>query len=174
MNRPGWLDSDRFDIEARPAAPVAYEICVQMVQSLLADRFGLRIHRETRQLPIFTLLVATNGHKLNKMPDDAPNGAEIMETNNGRIVTKGSTMAQLVSLLAMTGELENFVRDGTGLDGQYRFTLEWMPERLAAQGTVGPTLFTALQERLGLRLQTGRGPVNVVVIDRIDRVATEN
>ena len=82
-------------------------------------------------------------------------------------------MAQLASLLASTGELESLVVDHTGLDGNYQFTLKWSPDSRAAGASDAPSLFVALQEQLGLKLEATKGPVKVLVIDHIEKVPRE-
>ena len=173
--RPSWLTTERFDIEAKAGAPVAYERCQQMMQTLLADRFGLALHRETRQLPIYRLVLARNGPKgLHKPDAGAPLGIKTFLTGSkGQIDTWAISMAQLAGMLARTGELENMVVDGTGLDGNYQFTLEWSHDSGAADATAGPSLFVALQEQLGLKLEATKGPVEVLVIDHIEKTPRE-
>jgi uncharacterized protein (TIGR03435 family) len=172
LGRPNWFDSERFDIEARPAAPATYEQCKLMVRTLLAERFGLTAHRETREAPVFFLTVAKNGPKLRT--GEQNKGARIMDTSRGRIVSAGVSMAFLARLLSYAGEIEKMVIDSTGLSGYYEFELNWAPQGLTPDGTSGTSIFTALQEQLGLKLEAGRGPVEVLVIDHINRQPTEN
>jgi len=169
LARPGWLTSERFDIDARPGSRVGYDDCKRMLQSLLAERFKLALHPETRQLPIYKLVVGRNGPKLHKVDADAPLGIKTFDTNKGQLITRGTSMPQLAGMLAMTGELENLVVDGTGLDGYYEFTLEWAPSSVPAEVSPGPSLFTALQEQLGLKLEATKGPVETLVIDHVER-----
>jgi uncharacterized protein (TIGR03435 family) len=103
----------------------------------------------------------------------APLGIKTFDTIKGQLSTRGTSMQQLVGMLAMTGELDNLVVDGTGLDGYYEFTLEWTPPGREADAASGPSLFAALEEQLGLKLEPGKGPVEVLVIDHIERVPTE-
>lgn len=175
LGRPAWLTSERFDIEARPGSPVKSDECKMMLQTLLADRFKLALHRETRQMPVYKLVVGKSGPKLHKVDADAPLGIKTFSTSKAELITRGSSMQQLAGMLAITGELENLVVDGTGLDGNYEFTLQWTPASQAADAaTPGPSLSTALQEQLGLKLEAGKGPVEVLMIDRIERKPTEN
>jgi uncharacterized protein (TIGR03435 family) len=174
IGRPAWLNSDRFDIEAKPESRVARDQCQAMLRQLLADRFQLVTHRETRQLPVYRLLVARNGPKLRKVDPGAPLGIRQFSNSTGLIDTRGTSMPQLAGMLAMTGEVENLVQDGTGLEGYFEFVLKWSPPGAAAEFATGPTLFTALQEQLGLRLEAGKGNVEVLVIDRIQKAPTGN
>jgi len=169
LGRPNWLGSERFDIEAKPGSRIGPDDCKLMVQSFLADRCKLMLHSETRQLPIYKLAAGRNGPKLHKVDADAPLGAKVFDTSRGQLITRGTSMSQLAAMLAITGELENLVVEGTGLDGYYEFSLEWTPSILAADAAPGPSLFTALQEQLGLKLEAGKGPVSVLVIDHVEK-----
>jgi uncharacterized protein (TIGR03435 family) len=171
---PAWLTSERFDIEAKPAAPVTRDECNLMVRELLAERFQLAIHKEVRQLPVYRLMVAKNGPKMRKVQPGAPLGIKTFSTTSGQLSTRGNSMAQLAGMLAITGELENQVIDATGLEGSYEFTLEWAPGPASPDANPGPSLFTALQEQLGLRLEAGKGDVEVMVVDRVNKVPTGN
>jgi uncharacterized protein (TIGR03435 family) len=174
LGQPGWLTSERFDIAAKPQSPVGYKECQLMLQTLLAERFKLAIHSETRQLSVYKLVVAKNGPRVHKVDVDPHIGVKTFSTSVAQLVTTGSSMSQLAGMLASTPELDNLVVDRTGLDGYYEFTLEWTPESRSADGTPGPSLFLALQEQLGLKVEAGKGPVQVFVIDRIEKVPSEN
>jgi len=114
---PAWLNSERFDIEAKPESRVARDQCQLMLRQLLADRFHLVTHRETRQLPVYRLLIARSGPKLRKVEPGAPLGIRQFSNSTGLIDTRGTSMPQLAGMLAMTGEVENLVQDATGLEG---------------------------------------------------------
>ncbi len=172
--RPSWFGSEKFDIRARSESRVNYQQCVLMMQALLTERFGLRLHRETRQMSVFRLVIAKGGAKLRKIPDGAPIGVKTFNTNTGRLDTRGSSMQQLARMLAVTGELESLVIDATGLDGAYEFTLEWTPPSIPPDASQLPGLLTALQQQLGLKLESGKGPVEVLVIDHVQKKPTEN
>jgi uncharacterized protein (TIGR03435 family) len=169
LARPNWLASERFDIEAKSGSRNGHDDCKLMVQALLADRCKLLLHAETRQLPVYKLVEGRSGPKLHKVAADAPLGAKIFDISRGQLITRGTSMSQLAEMLAMTGELENLVVDGTGLEGYYEFALEWTPSALAADATPGPSLFTALQEQLGLKLESQKGPVEIFVIDHVEK-----
>jgi len=175
VGRPSWLSTERFDIEAKAASRAGYDECKVMLQHLLEDRFKLQTHREVRQLPVYRLTVARNGPKLRKLQPDAQQGVKTFNTMAGELSVYATSMPQLVRMLSMTGELDNQVLDSTGLDGIYEFTLKWTPAAMAGPDSPeGPSLFTALQEQLGLRLEAGRGDVEVLVIDHVEKVPTEN
>jgi uncharacterized protein (TIGR03435 family) len=174
---PAWLGSARWDIEAKagdaldvrknydPAA--AREQKRKMVQSLLAERFGLTVHRETRTLPLYNLVLAKGGAKF---LDAKADGAKY-DRSNGRLELRGgdNTVAVLAEELAEV--LGRVVVDKTGIQGGYKIDLTWTPDDRApsAPGASvadsGPSIFTALQEQLGLKLKSTKGPAEVLVID---------
>jgi uncharacterized protein (TIGR03435 family) len=166
---PRWLDSDRFDIVAKTgdSGPITLEQIGPLLQSLLADRFQLRVHRETRNLTGYSLVIGNGGPKLT--PNNRTDGTEGLETrrNNGKAVTV-ATKKPLEEFVKFLGsQLGGVVTDDTGLKGRFDFRMEWSfdqdPESSA------PTIFTALQEQLGLRLVSRKGPVEVVVIDTMEK-----
>jgi uncharacterized protein (TIGR03435 family) len=161
---PPWLDSDRFDIVAKAEGPAQKPELMKMLQSLLADRFQLRFHRETRNLPALVLEVAKGGSKLERATGEGSS------TNNGRgrIEARGATMAHFVEVLSRQTEVP--VVDRTGLEGRYNLKLEWTRDQDAATGAgTGPSLFTAVGEQLGLRLRSEKAPLQVLVIDRAEK-----
>jgi uncharacterized protein (TIGR03435 family) len=172
---PGWLGTERFDIAAKYPGETPVAQIRQMTQTLLADRFKLALHRETRQLPIFALVVAKGGPKIQATAPGAAN------TNGGpgHLQATRITMQKLCDLMArMVGQP---VTNDTGLAGVFSFTLDWTPDetqKLGApeDGTApsGASLFAALQEQLGLRLEGRKGPVDVLVVDRMEKSPTEN
>ena len=200
---PNWLDSEEYDVEAKVSkseadalqklTPDQRKIEQQrMLQALLADRCKMGIHRGTRLLPVYALVVAKNGPKLREAkPGDTyakgiqdegrPAGAETLEFWPGQLTGQALPIALLVQQLMNQPELGGrLVLDRTGLTGTYDYRLQWTPERLRSnpsQGpdtalppdSSGPSLFTALQEQLGLRLESTKGPVDTVVIDHIER-----
>jgi uncharacterized protein (TIGR03435 family) len=168
LGAPAWLTSDRFDIIAVTGGGDALSDKGRQpfLQALLADRFGLKYHEETRQLRAYSLVAAKQGAKL--LPSQVPGeyGMKIT-TEPGRQIlhsTRGK-LTRLIDILSrLTGVL---VTDQTGLSGQYDFTLVWTPNE-DTQGT-GPSLFTALQDQLGLSLKPVKTAVRVIVVDHIDR-----
>lgn len=168
---PAWLATAGFDIEARPAEGAGdlsfkqvFKQVQSMLQALLADRFHLTLHRETRQRPIYALIVGKNGPRL-AVAGSLADPARMMM---GQIVAQKMTLASLASIL--TFDLKRPVKDETGLTGEYAIKLEWVPglgESDAAP--VRPSLFTAVQDQLGLKLDSATGPVEVLVIDQLQR-----
>jgi len=169
IGAPGWADSEGFDIEAKAGADageVTHEQVLTMIQALLADRFQLVLHRETRQLPVYNLVTGKNGATMKKAEDSAE-PARTMKM--GDVVTPKMSMRMLANLLV--SEVNRPVIDATGLNGDFALTLQWT--RGLAESDAGsaerPSLFTAVQEQLGLKLESARGPVEVVVIDRVEK-----
>jgi uncharacterized protein (TIGR03435 family) len=196
---PAWLDSERYDIEAKMAPSVADELRKlgnedrraarqSMFQEILADRLKFVIHRETKELPIYALVVAKNGPKLHeaKPGDTYPNGikgpngvagAGMMRMGPGEMTAQGLSMTAVVRLLAM--QLHRKVVDKTSLSGNYDFKLHWTPDDAGlsvkdvtdstTSDTSGPSIFTAIEEQLGLKLESQKGPVEIIVIDHVER-----
>jgi uncharacterized protein (TIGR03435 family) len=177
---PAWMRSAKWDMEAKsdPATDArlrgldsapAREQKQHMLQALLSDRFGLRVHQETRELPIYALVVAKGGPRF--QPSKV-NGTTVNK-GNASITVTGSD--HTVALLAeqLSRSLGRIVVDQTGLDGRFELSLKWTPDDAAAgTGTAlaetGPSIFTAIQEQLGLKLKSRKGPVPILVIDHID------
>lgn len=178
---PGWLSTDRFTVEAKAAAPLppwpdSNKVLGLLLQSLLEDRFKLAVHWETRQAPVYELLVEREGAKLK--PADPAEAAGFAITL-GRVWSRAVPLDYLASNLAYL--LGRPVIDKTGLSGKYDYTATYTPDPgQAAVGPSaptdappadGPSIFTALREQLGLRLESAKGPVEVLVIDRAEKPA---
>jgi len=159
---PDWIDSDRFDINAKAGDDAGDRRLSLMLQSLLAERFHLVLHRETRPLSAYVLEVAKGGPKLEN------SAGEGSTTNSGRgtLAARGTTMERFAQVLARQMDLP--VVNQTGLEGAFNFKLEWTPEAARQDANASPSIFTALQEQLGLRLRAGKVPVEVLVIDRAE------
>jgi uncharacterized protein (TIGR03435 family) len=159
---PDWLTSERFDIQASFPADTPPEKVRPMVQALLAERFRLALHRETRQLPIYVLVVGKNGPKIHAVED----GQERTRGTSGHFEATKITMQRFADLAA--NFLGREVVNETGLRGVFDFTLEWSPDEMKpGLESSGASLFTALQEQLGLKLEARKGPVEVLVVDHI-------
>jgi uncharacterized protein (TIGR03435 family) len=193
---PGWISSDLYEVTARSEGNPTTEQTRAMVQTLLADRFKLVLHRETKELPIYNLVAAKNGLKLQRSKDgdcvvltpDMPRpglagapskpcglngGRGIPELRGERV-----TMAQLTPRLSLI--LGHAVIDKTGFTGAFNIHLRWTPDEAidgplsprfggAAPDPDGPSIFTAFRDDLGLILQPAKGPVEILVIDHIER-----
>jgi bla regulator protein BlaR1 len=205
---PSWLKSDHYDIEAKMDSATADALHKlsedqarlerqRMLQALLADRFKLTIHRETRELPMYALVIAKNGPKLQeakpgdtypngiKGPDGRVGGGMIFMTGRGSVTGQGIPISDLVRFLSR--QLGRKVEDKSGLTGKYDLTLQWTPDE--SQGAMfkgpspepqgiaspsppdasGPSIFTALEEKLGLKLESQKGPVEILVIDHAEK-----
>jgi len=166
------LYSDRYDILAKSSADATDQQTRQMLQSLLEDRFGLKVHRETRELPLFALTAPKGNTKMRQATDDGT-PSEIGNGGEGRrIHAHHVTMKQLAE--AISGYVGDPVVDTTGLTGVYDFDLDFTPDQsLDASAASGTSVYTAIQEQLGLKLEARKGPVEVIVIDRLEK-PTEN
>jgi len=171
---PDWIKSRevRFDIVAKTAADADIEQARRMLQTLLADRLKLVIHHEPRPFSFLALVPAKGGAKLVAAPS-GPAGTPNTSTR-GRIVGNQMPMPVLASLLSRFER--QLVIDRTGLTGLYQLKLEWTPEDRIAGGDVpaGPSLFAALEEQLGLRLESRREPLDVMVIDQAEKTPADN
>jgi uncharacterized protein (TIGR03435 family) len=193
---PKWMDSERFDILAKaPANAEPNTDLMQMaaaerrplqertrerLKALLAERFQLAVRRETREMPVYNLVVAKGGHKLKESTRGDQNGS--MRGGRGEMIAENVELQMLTVNLA--SRLGRPVVDRTGLKGRYDFRLESSPEtRVPLSGPGGPgdksagpasgepdsSIFTELQEQLGLRLESTKGPVDIIVIERAER-----
>jgi bla regulator protein blaR1 len=181
----GWVDSDKYDIVTKDEAkgPSEAELgkmtdaqrdgfrlrLLGKLQLLLADRFQLKAHRETKELPVYELTVAKGGSRLQSAADDG-GGSNLSSwrTDDGKsqITAKHFPIANLARFLS--GQVGRTVIDKTGLTAKYDFQLTYAPD----MGDItGPSLFTALQEQLGLKLDSQKGPVEVVVIDSVEKAS---
>jgi uncharacterized protein (TIGR03435 family) len=207
---PGWINTDRFDIVAKAEGdvqPGQNGVIPLMIRAMLADRFKLVVHMESRELPIYALVKARRdgklGPKLGPAAEDcaaiaaargrggapAPGGPAPGPGPGGRpacgmmagpanLAAGGASMTLLATLLS--GRVQRIVVDRTGLTGNFDIDLTWTPDQIS-QGPGGasppgvppldpngPSIFTAVQEQLGLKLESSKGPVDVVVIDSVD------
>lgn len=207
---PGWIDSEHYDISAKPEDAFVEQKLSRdersqqislMLQSLLADRFKVSLHHETKDLPLYVLAVAKNGPKLHESapappesdtPPPGPPGAPLrrgfIQMRSGEFTGNSVSLDRLVEVLSRV--VGRIVVDKTGLKGNYYFTLNWTPgegegpmfrgpggpgaggpprDAAPPPDASGPTIFTALQEQLGLKLESQKGPVDTVVIDRVEK-----
>jgi uncharacterized protein (TIGR03435 family) len=139
-----------------------------MCQALLAERFKMAVHRETKDLPVYALVVAKEGFKLKEV--ELGHGG----FSAGRGQMKASSMPLAAFAQRLSQVVDRPVLDQTGIQGAFNFTVEWSPEDDTTASPTGPSLFTALQQQLGLKLEARRGSVEVLVVERADRVPIEN
>ncbi len=157
---PPWAKTQGFDIQAQPAGLIPRDQVLLMLQTLLQDRFQLKAHNEIRQVPAYALTVASGGARLTPA-----SGEEARTLRIGNINSASITVASLASMLEF--DLGRPVVDRTGLTGSFTIHLEWAPEKDLAAGSPLPSSFTAVQEQLGLKLESTRAPVETLVIDSV-------
>jgi uncharacterized protein (TIGR03435 family) len=169
---PGWLTADRYDITGKPESGAHDAQMKEMLRTLLAERFQLQTHRETKNGSVYALVVARSGMKLEvtKSPNHRTSHTSADTDGKRTFHAEGFNMDELAASLAAI--LRQTVVDRTGDAGKYDFELSWMPDPGTSNNAVdssGPSIFTALQEQLGLRLESQKGPIPILVIDRIER-----
>jgi uncharacterized protein (TIGR03435 family) len=191
---PNGLNSERYDIEAKVDSSDVAKLHdldphqrMRMLQPVLAERFQLKVHRETRELPVYELVLAKGGPKFHeaKPGDTYPNGikgpdghsgAGLVWIQDGQLTCQGVGMVELTRLLSQ--RLGHHVLDKTGLMGKYDLAMQWPPpeDRPGAMfdggenaaDITGPSIFTVIQEQLGLKLESHKAPVEVLVIDHVE------
>jgi uncharacterized protein (TIGR03435 family) len=194
----GWINSDRFDVLAKadrsadsenvPSDPgqitegqrkIMQEQMRPKLQALLADRFQLKLHRETREEPVYALVVGKSGTRLQQANGNEVSGSRGLRIRRGQLTGSVATLEMLTTALA--NQLGRPVLDRTGLKGTFDFKLQWAPdaapvgpsppggETPSLPDPNGPSIFTALQEQLGLKLESAKGRVELLVIDHLER-----
>jgi len=171
---PSWVAQTRYDVTAtagpKQAAPASSEVRLR-AQGMLKDRFQLQLHRETRNESIYSLVVANGGIKPGFALTDSPHRG--VNAGKGTMIGEAASMADLISKLSRL--LDRPIVNNTGLEGKYDCELEWTPDvgppsdGQPAEGGLGPSLFSAVQQQLGLRLEATKGPVEILVIDHVER-----
>jgi uncharacterized protein (TIGR03435 family) len=182
---PDWIKSKehRYTIVAKAASErtetpeTSRAEMLRMLQGLLTERFKLEFHREPREMSYYALVPSKKGPKI-ELAKDGNAGADD-RNGGGHIIRRGISMLMLATLLARFEFRGATVLDQTGLKGLYGVNLEWMPNTNMnadsnADGAAGPSIFTALQEQLGLKLEARKGPVEVMVIDHAEKNPVEN
>jgi len=179
---PGWLDTEKYDISAIPDTPGKpnVEQVYTMFRKLLADRFKLTFHREKRELSAFVITIARNGPRVTRNEND-PNGYPGLGASElGKMSVTNATMSDFAGFLQRR-VLDRPVLDQTGISGRYDFVLQFTPDETqyggrggqapppADGGTAPPDLFNAMQQQLGLRLEAKKTPVDVLVIDHVEK-----
>jgi uncharacterized protein (TIGR03435 family) len=169
LSGPGWMDTERFDIFAKIPEGVPTKQIPQMLQALLADRFKVKLHSETKVLPVYVLEVGKAGPKIQKA---GSSGGLSIGSSSGHVHLKGNvSMPWLADYLST--RLGSPLQDQTQLEGPYAIALDWVPDA-AGDAATGPSLSAAVQEQLGLKLVATKAPVEVFVIDHVERVPTGN
>ena len=185
ISGPDWINTDRFDIVAKVPRDATEKQFQEMLQTLLVERFRLRAHQETRELPQYVLITQTGGHKMRPsethgepslkyiIPDLTKPHAQPYAT---QIVCQNMTMPDFAMRLSgrlAADYLDRQVVDATGLAGAFDFHLQWTNSSVIANSN-GVTIFEALTHQLGLKLESRKGPVQILVIDGISRNPIEN
>jgi uncharacterized protein (TIGR03435 family) len=177
---PNWAGTDLFEVIAKAEGDATPAQIKLMLQTLLTDRFKLVLRHETKEVPVYHLVVAKNGPRLK---ESSQKSGSISGRGPGQVEGQKASMAMLVKLL--TFQLGQTVEDQTDLKGNYDFKLSWMPDELQQGRPGGPdsaanpvdpsgaSIFTAIQEQLGLKLEASKSLVEVLVIDHAER-PTEN
>jgi uncharacterized protein (TIGR03435 family) len=189
LDGPKWLDSTKFDIEAKMDDSVADHLRTlahgprrlatqAMFQQLLAERFKLAVHWETRELPVYALIVAKKGPKLQPTKESTEgSGTSSHNSRSGsQFTAKGVTLPELAEGLTqdLSRELGRGIIDKTEIKGRYDLTLKWTPDAGTAADSAasstdpGPSIFTAIQEQLGLKMEPAKASVQVLVVDRAE------
>lgn len=173
----GWMDAEHYDIDAVAAEPFKKDEYREMLKALLADRFGLAIHSEMQDKQGYALVVAKNGSKLRPPVEDPSVMFSRTASGDMTLEAPNVSMGQLAS--ALSYPLGSTVVDKTGIEGRFDASFQWTPDqpmRLksgepapAPDATPGPSIFTAIQEKLGLRLESRKVPTEVIMIDRAQR-----
>jgi uncharacterized protein (TIGR03435 family) len=172
---PAWFDSQRYDVLAKAETEVPEDRMKLMVQSLLADRFQLKLHRESKEMQTYVLTVLKTGVKI--QPVQTGETGRVSRKGLGFIAGTKASMAQLAEALsdvALNGRyiLDRPVLDRTGLSGVYDFMLTWTPDSSGSTSDLsGPSLFTAVQEQLGLKLEIQKAQVEILVIDHVEKAS---
>ncbi|MGA2880786.1 MAG: TIGR03435 family protein [Bryobacteraceae bacterium] len=183
---PPWMVTQKYDVEAQPdgEGQPSDKQWKTMFQKLLADRFQLTVHHEQKELAVYAIVVGKTGHKLTKSAGD-PNGLPgLFFRGLGVLPGRNATMADFAGVM-QTAVLDRPVVDQTGLPGRYDFLLTWTPDETQFGGLgikvppptdkadAPPDLFTAIQQELGLKLESTKAPVEVLVVDKVEK-PTEN
>ncbi len=180
---PDWLSQNRFDIIAIAPAGTGDDQLMPMLKTLLADRFRMSAHRETRELTEYALTVTKNGPRLKPSEGKDYTNISIIPQRGIRNgwTLKNATMGDFVDFLTSFGAqrdnaLDRPIVDKTGLKGKFDFDFVWSPQTGPAAGddAAGPSVFTAVQDQLGLKLDAQKGPVEVLVVDHAEKLPTDN
>jgi uncharacterized protein (TIGR03435 family) len=172
---PGWASSDTFDVQAKMDEDTAAAMqklpreehvrqLDLMMQAVLFDRFQLKVHHETKELPVYDLMVAKNGIK---MTQATANVNSSWSMGDGRFEGKSVPIDSFI--FSLSNDVGRFVINKTGLTGNVAITLKWAPEGAEGSADSGPDIFAAIEEQLGLKLLPAKGPVDTIVVDHIEK-----
>ncbi len=167
LGAPGWVDADRYNVEAKTVGGVEVtgDNIGDLTRSLLVKRFAFQFHRELRDMAEYVLEVEKSGFKLKPDTSDAKPG--MSDSSQGAVVVLHATKMNMFYLTRYLAQrLGRPVVDKTGIAGDFDFDLKWAPDQ--ASDSVSPSIFASLQD-IGLRLVSTKGPVEVIVVDRIEK-----
>ena len=186
VGAPSWAQTERYEINAKAGdGQIRREDLRPLLQSLLADRFKVTVRRETKEMPVYELVVGKGGPKM-KEAESGPESRDMVRMGRGMMELQSASMTSVAN--ALSNQLGRSVIDKTGLTKKYDFKLEWTPDesqnamirQMHPDGPpappvdgAGPSIYTAVQEQLGLKLENGKGPVEVLFIERAEK-PTEN
>ena len=174
LGGPTWSNSDVYDIEAKAEHPASKAQLLLMLQSLLTERFKLIVHWESKQIPVYTLVVGKSRSKLKEVPyDEEVVGKGVRLSGNLQLTGRMATTSQLTKVLSDTvfnGDhiLDRPVLDRTGMIGNYDFTLSWKSDKDRAD-SADPSIFSAVEEQLGLKLEAQKAAIEMLAIDHADK-----
>ena len=174
VGAPSWFFEQRWDVDGYPdvAGEPDYKQMQGMYRKLLEERFGLKFHREKRNMSAYVLTVAKSGSKLQKSVDqEAMSDTTYTQWNSQRRVLRVTSTTMPEFVMTLNFDMEKPVVDQTGLTGKWDFLLQWRPDTAPDTGDTNalPGLFTAIQEQVGLKLEGTSAPVEVLVVDRVER-----
>jgi uncharacterized protein (TIGR03435 family) len=173
---PAWLTTEKFSLEAKADPKVDEQIAGlsseqrkqfkrKMLATLLTERFKVAVHTETREMPVYAMVIAKGGPKLG----GTKASVDPFPTGNDRIDVRAGSDALEILAYELSWRLGRPVLNRTGLQGRQALILRWQDDEGTTADSGGPSLFTAIQEQLGLKLESTRGPVPVLVIDHAER-----
>jgi uncharacterized protein (TIGR03435 family) len=174
VGAPHWIETERWDVQGLPNVPghPSLKQMQSLTRKLLEERFGLKAHRETKELAVYAITLGKGGEKIAPSAGD-PNGTPSEnENSNGGVVTMRMTN---MSIGEFAPDLAYFLDrpavDQTGLAGRYDFQLKWTADesKAPADGSAPPGMFTAIQEQIGLKLESVKAPAGVLVVDAVER-----
>jgi uncharacterized protein (TIGR03435 family) len=174
VGAPHWIETERWDVQGVPDVPghPSLKQMQSLTQKLLGERFGLKVHRETKELAVYAITVAKGGEKIAPSAGDPNSPPSENENSNGGVVTMRMTnmsMGEFAPDLAFF--LDRPAVDQTGLTGRYDLQLKWTADESKAptDGSAPPGLFTAIQQQIGLKLEPAKAPVDVLIVDAVER-----
>jgi uncharacterized protein (TIGR03435 family) len=171
---PSWIESERWDVQGVPDVPGHPNLkqAQTLTRKVLEERFGLKVHKETKEMAVYAVSVAKGGEKMARSAGD-PNGSpdETESSNSSQVTMRMTNILMGEFAPALADFLDRPAVDQTGLTGRYDFQLKWTADesRAPTDGTAPPGLFTAIQQQIGLKLEPAKAPVDVLVIDHVER-----